>query len=282
MFHLLAAFVLALPPVKGSYWFSFGDSYTTTGFNINSTLPSAGNPLGNPAYPGFTGGGGANYVDYLTTQNNNSLILNYNFAVGGATIDNTIVNGNVLSVTDQVAEFKSSIASKPASTPWTSSNTLFSVWIGINDIGNSYSNGGGSTFNAKLITAYFGLVQQLYNSGARNFLFINVPPVDRSPLMLSQSASAQALEKQTILNYNSQLSAAVSKFSSANSGVKTWIWDSNAEFTTILNNPTAYGFKDATSYGATGDFWGNNYHPSQAAHQIFAQQIANLLKGTVW
>jgi hypothetical protein len=31
--------------------FSFGDSYTQTGFNINGTAPSVGNPLGNPLYP---------------------------------------------------------------------------------------------------------------------------------------------------------------------------------------------------------------------------------------
>jgi hypothetical protein len=35
-----------------------GDSYTTTGFDPNDTLPSVGNPLGNPAFPGETGGGG--------------------------------------------------------------------------------------------------------------------------------------------------------------------------------------------------------------------------------
>ena len=39
--------------------------------------------------------------------------------------------------------------------------------------------------------------------------------------------------------------------------VKTFFWDSNAQFTTMLNNPTAYGFADATSYGsAATDFWG--------------------------
>jgi hypothetical protein len=33
------------------YRFSFGDSYTSTGFNINGVQPSVGNPLGNPTYP---------------------------------------------------------------------------------------------------------------------------------------------------------------------------------------------------------------------------------------
>lgn len=76
-----------------------------------------------------------NYVDLVTVQYNKSLILNYNFAYGGATIDAALVTPyepTVLSLKDQVNEYLNSIATKPASTPWTSANTLFSVWIGIN------------------------------------------------------------------------------------------------------------------------------------------------------
>lgn len=31
--------------------FTFGDSYTQTGFSVKGTQPSVGNPLGNPPYP---------------------------------------------------------------------------------------------------------------------------------------------------------------------------------------------------------------------------------------
>lgn len=59
----------------------------------------------------------------------------------GATIDANLVTPylpTVLSLTDQVNEFLGSVASKPKSTPWTSADSLFSFFIGINDIGNSY------------------------------------------------------------------------------------------------------------------------------------------------
>jgi len=97
--------------------------------------------LGNPPYPGFTATGGENWVDYVTTQYNKSLVLTYNYAYGGATIDASLVapfEPTVLSLTDQVNQFLSGAGTKPASAPWTSSNSLFSVFIGINDIGNSY------------------------------------------------------------------------------------------------------------------------------------------------
>ncbi|KAJ6468521.1 hypothetical protein C8R47DRAFT_805640 [Mycena vitilis] len=269
-----------------TYWFPFGDSYTTTGFDPNSTLPSVGNPLGNPPFPGFTGAGGENFVGFDTVTYNKSTILNYNYAYGGATIDATLVTPylpTVLSLTDQVNQFLAGAAKKPVTAPWTSANSLFTVWIGINDIGNSFGNGGDrSAFSDTLLNAYFALVQKLVGAGARNFLFINVPPIDRSPLMLAQPAASQALEKSVIAGFNTKLAAKISSFEANNTGVTTWLWDSNAAFTTILNAPTQFGFVDAVSYGNTGDFWGNNYHPATAAHQIFAKQISTLLAGTPW
>lgn len=118
-----------------------GDSYTQTGFTPNGTLPAFGNPLGNPPYPGWTSTGGENWLDYATVAYNRSMLFTYNYAYGGATIDATLVppyTPTVLSVTDQVNQFLTSVANKPASTPWTSANALFSIWIGINDLGNSY------------------------------------------------------------------------------------------------------------------------------------------------
>ncbi|KAF5374669.1 hypothetical protein D9615_008983 [Tricholomella constricta] len=292
---------------KANYWFSFGDSYTQTGFSPTGTLPAVGNPLGNPPYPGWTATGGENWVDYVTTQHNRSLVFTYNYAYGGATIDANLVTPytpTVLSLTDQVNQFLSGAGTKPASTPWTSANALFSIWIGINDIGNSfYLSGDRAAFSDTLLNAEFALVQKLVlvrnfsemsiimliiiitysNAGARNFLFVNVPPIERSPLMLAQPASSQAAEKTVITGFNSKLAAKVSAFKAANSGVSTWIWDSNASFTTILNSPTTYGFKDATSYGsASNQFWGNDYHPSSYAHKYFGQQVGSLLGSTVW
>ncbi|PPQ96397.1 hypothetical protein CVT26_004999 [Gymnopilus dilepis] len=246
---------------KANYWFGFGDSYSQTQFNISGPLPNLSNPIGNPPFPGYSATGGANWVGYLTATYNNSLLFTYNYAYGGATINASLVapyEPTVLSLGDQVNQFLTTVANKPPSTPWTSANSLFSVWIGVNDIGNSYyQSGNRSAFAETLLDNYFSLVQKLYNAGGRNFLFANVPPIDRSPLMLAQSTDAQALEKSVIADFNTRLLSRVQSFQSANSGVKTFFWDSNAQFTTMLNNPTAYGFADATSYGsAATDFWG--------------------------
>ncbi|KAJ3932786.1 MAG: hypothetical protein NXY57DRAFT_1070909, partial [Lentinula lateritia] len=281
-----------------NYWFSFGDSYTQTGFVTNDTLPTSGNPLGNPVYPGYTATGGANWLDFDTTTYNNSLVLTYNYAYGGATIDSSLVapfEPTVLSVTDQVNQFLDTAASKPAETPWTSENSLFSIWIGINDLGNSYYLSDNRTsFDTTLLNAEFALVQKLVSSpllrplkrnnvGARNFLFLNVPPTDRSPLMLSQDAQAQAMLKANILDFNAQLIEFTNDFKASNAGVTTFLWDANAAFTTILDDPTAYGFIDAVSYGTdSGYFWINTLHTTSPANVYWAEGVADVLSGSVW
>lgn len=65
-------------------WFSFGDSYTQTGFNVTTgPLPSLENPIGNPPYPGWTIDGLPNWVDFATATFNKTTVLTYNFAYGG-------------------------------------------------------------------------------------------------------------------------------------------------------------------------------------------------------
>ena len=92
-------------------------------------------------------------------------MLTYNYAYGGATIDANLVTPytpTVLSLTDQVNQFLNGAGKKPSTSPWTSTNALFSIWIGINDIGNSYyQSGDRGAFSDVLLNAYFALIDKL-------------------------------------------------------------------------------------------------------------------------
>ncbi|KAF9047805.1 hypothetical protein BJ165DRAFT_1344738, partial [Panaeolus papilionaceus] len=250
------------PSSRGpNFWFSFGDSYTSTGFSATGTRPNNANPIGNPNFPGYPTTPGANWVGWLTSTYNSSQLFTYNYAVGGATIDQTIVppySSNIPSVVQQVTTFLNSVGSKPSTTPWTSSNALFSIWIGINDLAATYGRGGDrGAFSDQLLNSEFAQVKKLYDVGARNFLFVNVPPVDRSPQLLAQPTNNQAGLRTVIQGFNTRLAAKAAAFASANPGAKTWVYDSASQFTQILNNPRNYGFRDATTYGAGSDiFWG--------------------------
>ncbi|KAL0061268.1 hypothetical protein AAF712_011926 [Marasmius tenuissimus] len=252
------------PDPDANYWVSFGDSYTQSGFDVSSTLPNRENPIGNPPYPGWTATGGEQWLDYDTTQFNKSLTLTYNFAYGGATIDANLVEPyepTVKSMTDQINQFLD-WNEAGGSAVWKSENTLFSVWIGINDIGNSFYLGGDrDAFSDTLLDAEFALVEKL---------------------MLTNPDGA-AIETQVIAGFNSLLASRVASFESSHEGTKTFLSDTHAVFTKILDDPTAYGFRDNLTYGADPDlFWGNDYHPSSYAHKYFGQDVADVLKETVW
>jgi len=49
------------------------------------------------------------------------------------------------------------------------------IWIGVNDVGMGYDP------QKQLKLLFEVQVELLYNAGARNFVFFNVPPTDRSP-----------------------------------------------------------------------------------------------------
>ncbi|KAG7091439.1 hypothetical protein E1B28_010475 [Marasmius oreades] len=101
--------------------------------------------------------------------------------------------------------------------------------------------------------------------------------------MVAQGTSATTLEGNVIAGFNSKLNAKRTSFQTSHSGVETYLYDSYSGFSKILDNPTAYGFRDNSTYGDGADiFWGNNYHPSSYAHKYFAQDVAKVLANTVW
>ncbi|CAN8104103.1 unnamed protein product [Discula destructiva] len=287
----LAAIVSAGRPPHGAgntsstqYFITFGDSYSQTGFDINGTLANAENPLGNPAFPGYTTTGGANWIGLLISEYNLSTLLSYNFAYGGATTSAELVTPyepTVLSLVDQVTEFSDSIASHPSTTPWTSRDTLFGVWMGVNDVGNSYFESNVTEILNDIMVVYFDQLQILYDAGARNFVLLGVPPIQETPLMLASGPDENAQEAVVIGQYNELLAQNLAKFTSANAGVIAKLIDTNKLFQAAIDNPTAYGAQNATCYDDDGTtcLWWNDYHPGLAIHKLVAAAVADAWKG---
>lgn len=160
------------------FMFVFGDSYTTTGFSINGSRPSTSNPLGNPALPGRTSSGGMNWPGYLATVFNRSLIHAYVLAVGGATVDRSIVppySSSVSCVSDQVKTWTTHLASKPVHASWTAGNALFAVWVGVNDVGSTFTQPNSEARLKLDLDRLFVLLGDLYSNGARQFAILNIP-----------------------------------------------------------------------------------------------------------
>lgn len=283
------------------YFFVFGDSYTQTGFNLTngSPLPTPGNPLGNPPYPGFTSSSGPNWIDFLTTEFNQSNVLTYNMAFGGATVDEDLIvafQPTVLSIKDQVQTlFLPNLANQ---TFWTSSDSLFFIWDGVNDVGRTYSSGVDldALYN-QVIAEYFVLVNELYDAGARNFMFLDVPPIERSPGTTVLGPDVEAEEKSARLLFNGKLAQSTGQLLQNHTDAKAFIFKSSAVFTKLLDDPAPFGIKNTTGFcqdysGGTSTpttflpecgipvneyLWLNTLHPTWTVHQEVAKELANFV-----
>ncbi|KAI3558999.1 fungal cellulose binding domain-containing protein [Colletotrichum abscissum] len=286
--------------------FVFGDSYSQTGFNTSLEAPNPANPLGNPSYPGWTSCNGPNWVDYLTVKHNASLLYTYNLAYGGATVDADLVKpyaDTVLTLKDQVQTLFSNAYAAKTAPAWTGADSVFAFWIGVNDIGNSYWNGADATsaLNTKIVDVYQGLAKELYEAGARNFVWLTTPPVDRTPMLLAENADAQKLCKDDVADFNGRVNA-MAKNVTTWEGANSWVVDANGVFNGVLDNVAKFdatkGYKNTTGYcdaykdGTTAQdtlidsctypvneyFWLNTLHPTYPIHDAVAETVASALE----
>ncbi|KZV98260.1 hypothetical protein EXIGLDRAFT_832345 [Exidia glandulosa HHB12029] len=296
--EVLVLIVLLFGRVAGAqrtfkYWFVFGDSYTTVHFNYTSTQPSPQNPIGNPPFPGVNTctptGRAPNWLNYLLNTYNTTLTLAYDFAVAGAKVDNSLVpiGGTPASFVDQISRFDDGYTDGKGSgrpggmlNDWNGDNSIVAIWFGINDIGLTYNQPNRSTFNDELLDRYFELVTQLHvKYELQNFLFFNMPPMDRSPQGVQMSN--HATETPIIADFNAKLAQRVQAFAFSNTTALRVLMDIQTLIGSLLDNPQENGFANATSVG-TGreDIWCNASHLSPAAHDFIARAVVSVLNDT--
>lgn len=199
---------------------------------------------------------GPNWVEFLTTTYNKSLLLTYDFAVGGATIDSNLVvpySSTVVSMKDQVATFLANYSNKPPAAPWTDQESLFAFFIGINDLifGAAYNE----TARDLEWVEYADLIDQVYRTGARNFMFLMVPPIDRAPLFTTAAYTNRDFLKQTavtVAEWNSRLVNMASDLTRKYDDATAFVFDTNGLFSQVLDNPSKYEqtsiYQDTTTY----------------------------------
>ncbi|KAK1223100.1 hypothetical protein PQX77_014028 [Marasmius sp. AFHP31] len=201
-----------------------------------------------------TSSNGPNWVQALSEKYNVTNTKLFNLASGGATIDSALVPPflpTVLSIVDQVNQFNEFLAPKPQGAQWNSSNSLFAVWVGINDVGNSFpwTNVTQVDFYRTLMDRLTTQIESLYDNGARSFLFLTVPPTDRSPLVIQQGEEVASRFTGLIAAYNTDLTQTVEAFQQRHEDLdQVTVFDTQPIFNVILDNAEALGFANATGW----------------------------------
>ncbi|KAK1828693.1 cellulose-binding GDSL lipase acylhydrolase [Podospora conica] len=287
---LLATLALSAPTAdsKPKYLITFGDSYTQTGFSPTGAAPSPSNPLGNPALPGWTASGGLNWVGFLVSQLNATSVLSYNFADGGATTDAALVKPwkeEVRSFGDQVKQYKE----VEKGGRWAGGEVVVGVWMGVNDVGNAWWKPEGEYEEllegvGEGLFGEGGLGAVVKGGGVKGVVVLGVPPIHKTPSVLTQTPDVQTAEAAAIAKYNAALVARLEAFRAAHPAVEAVYVDTAPAFNEALGNPKKYGSPDATCYNGDGVscLWFNDYHPGVAINRLVAESVASAWKGKGW
>ncbi|KAI0636958.1 hypothetical protein C8Q77DRAFT_1095319 [Trametes polyzona] len=245
----------------------FGDSYSDVGYMYNKreTYPTDEAPLG-IEYPGVTWAEPAmpNWVGYLITEYSPyTKLLVYDYAMGG---------DNVAGVRKQIqVNFLPRVGEKPGWAPWSAEDSLFITWIGINDCALLEIADIPSA-----VDDLFAEQEHLYEAGARNLLFIDVPPIHRTPVGIAFSGSDPEHSK-AYEAWNACLRTRVASFAEAHPDVTTLFFSSWDTFNRVLDDPAGHGFRPEHVGRAGGEIWVDNLHPSSKMHDWIAHDISKFL-----
>ncbi|PQE05234.1 lysophospholipase A protein [Rutstroemia sp. NJR-2017a BBW] len=253
-----------------------------------------------------TSAGGPNWVEYLTScfsgLPSNCAKQLWDFAFAGSDVSTTYTalhHNYTVSLENQIKQW--STDAQPV-IPMDPSKTLVAIWIGINDIGDtdsykfpSHNSTSFASLYTNIIRTEFAAIETIYKAGFRNYLFMKLPPLQRTPPNLIRAAGP--LPNATMLNqYNSILASTAANFESSHPGTKAMVFDTFSYLTSVLDDPAPYGIKNitnycprydapdiATNYAAYGCipipqyFWYNTGHITYHTHEILAKEVGKFL-----
>lgn len=122
-------------------------------------------------------------------------------------------------------------------------------WIGINDIGDSAKlNVDFPVYYNEIISTMFEQsVLPVYKAGYKKFLFINLPPLNRSPNNLIRAAGP--LPNITMIGWwDSSLDLHRLNFTEEYKDATAMLFDANTFLNHVLDNHTEYNIPNITSF----------------------------------
>ncbi|KNE69738.1 hypothetical protein AMAG_14280 [Allomyces macrogynus ATCC 38327] len=267
---------------------SFGSSSTDTG-NVYALTKGA---WPRPAYFNGRFSNGPTWVEYLVPLVGAHELRD--FAYGGATTDNTLVQGwtgaegdvAVPSVMDQIRMFASEEGKEKVG------RTLYAVWVGNNDF--YYTN---ATVDPDLVTDnILRAVQTLDELHAVNDLTPNHHTLvmgmvnwDHTPYFVAQPAEVRNAFQAAANSYNASLASKIEQYTNTASTRRATFVPTAHIVPAIYADPEAVGFPrdtdgtpwlDVPDADPDAQVYFDQFHVTTKVHALFAQAAAAALAGT--
>ncbi|KAK1221482.1 hypothetical protein PQX77_015716 [Marasmius sp. AFHP31] len=191
-------------------------------------------------------------------ENLSSNVVTYNFSFPGATTEHDLA--------DQLSQYLSESRPKKL---WSSSpkEVCYVLFFGINDCGSNQE-----CFLSDIVSKIPEAAQRLYDeAGARNFIFVDVPPIDRSPSGVKFDC-ADVIERR-VQTWNEEFRTQIAEFQENTATTKVAIFSFHGVLSKILDDPEEFDFTEDDSTTEGGAIWVDELHLTSEVHEIIAEQI---------
>ena len=174
-----------------------------------------------------------------------------------------------------------------------SGSELFTIWGGANNLFDaleSYTVPDPIAAANELAASGPGavsVISTLYNAGAREFLVLDLPPLEKTPWGLSLPNDSPLYLQTLVADYsdgfNAQLAANLNAWGGM-PGIHVYRLDVHETVEDLIANPGKYGFTNVTDVligHPDGDpdeflFW-DTVHPTTRAHELLGQRAADVV-----
>jgi len=147
------------------------------------------------------------------------------------------------------------------------------VWVGINDCAAPGPH-------EQVVKRLLGAIDLLYEIGARNFLLIDVPPIDKSPALPDSILEGRPELAETYRKWNSLLHEQTKTFHAnpEHSDCTILMYSSYNIFTRVNEEPEKFGFPPGDVKRKGGSMWMDHLHPTSKMHKVIADDLEGFLK----
>ncbi|GJE89904.1 hypothetical protein PsYK624_060160 [Phanerochaete sordida] len=206
---------------------------------------------------------GSTWVDYLLKQRRKTdkTARAHNFASPGATAEDDLAA--------QTARFFTSFPKRKTNKPpqLDPDSTTYLLFLGINDCG--------ATDADELAPAVERMVDALHDlyvrAAARNFVLVDVPPVDRSPQAVSSGCDGEIAER--VRMWNDLLRAQAAEFAAGSAHASVILFSAYTTFADVLDDPEGFDLGEDDPETEGGGFWEDDLHVTEDMHELLAETL---------
>lgn len=194
-----------------------------------------------------------------------------NYAFGGATTGSTNIINKLNTELPPLPGVQNQVLYAQQNQP-ADPNGLYILWAG----GNDYTYDGNKNTTG-VVNNLSVAINDLYKSGARNFLIGNLPDLSKTPLGSSGVLVPVDELQDTVKDHNALLKKEVKDLNQSLFNSNIALFDVNALFKDVIKKPSKYGLENVSNgcllVGCTNPdeylFW-DNFHPTTAGHKLIA------------